>query len=96
MLGADQSAVFRYNDALKTVNIYKISQGTMREHFLPRLDWFVAQGLTNQFYEAVLAGLISEGKIQLGVHLTGTRRWIEVDTKEDLANAENLFTTVQL
>jgi len=96
VLGANQSAGFRYNDALKTVNIYKISQGTMREHFLPKLDWFVTEGLTEQFYEAVLAGLISEGKIQLGVHQTGNRRWIEVDTKEDLANAEDLFTTVQL
>ena len=96
VLKANQSEGFRYDDALKTVNIYKISQGTMREHFLPRLDWFVAHGHTDQFYEAVLAGLISEGKIQLGVHHTGNRRWIEVDTKEDLANAKDLFTTVQL
>ncbi len=95
VLGAEQSPDFCYDRALKTVNIYKLSQSTLRDCFLPRLDWWVAQGRTDQFYEAALAGLIDDGDVQLGVHLAGRRLWMEVDTREDLRNAEKLLATEQ-
>ncbi len=94
LLKADQSAEFRYQDALKTVNIYKLCRHTIRTQVLPSLDEFVASGQNDQFYEAVFAQLIRRGQLQLAVHFTGPRQWIEIDTIEDLHEAERLFRRV--
>ena len=88
VLKSEQSADFNYRSALKTVNIYALSRATMGRHFLPAMDRYVAEGVTGQFYEAIMAHLIAQGDLQLGVHLTGDRRWTEIDTEEDLRQAE--------
>jgi len=91
VLKSQQSTGFNYQSALKTVNIYALCRDTMGQKFLPALDNYVTQGLTNEFYEAVIAQLIAQGDLQLGVHLTGTRKWTEIDTEDDLRRAERIF-----
>ena len=91
VLKSEQSADFDYRAALKTVNIYLLSQATLQRRFVSMLDWYVAEGHTDQFYEAVMAHLIAQGDLRLGVHRTGTRRWAEIDTEEDLRRAERTF-----
>jgi NDP-sugar pyrophosphorylase family protein len=91
VLKSAQPAGFDYSAALKTVNIYRLSQATLARHFLPELDRFVTNGQVNQFYEAALAELIDQGRLRLGVHLPGTRRWAEIDTVEDLVEARRIF-----
>jgi choline kinase len=91
VLKSEQGTDFDYLNALKTVNIYKLSQPTMRHQFLPLMDRYVTQGLVNHFYEAVIAELIDLGELRLSPLLTGARRWMEIDTEEDLHLAERLF-----
>ena len=91
VLKSDQGVNFDYSSTLKTVNIYRLSQPTMRDHFLPLMDRYVAQGLVNNFYEIVIAQLITQGDLHLAVHLTKKRKWAEIDTQEDLQIAERLF-----
>ena len=91
VLKSQQPADFDYRNALKTVNVYALSKETMKQQLLPTLDSDVAQGLTNEFYEAVLARLIAQGDMEMAVHLTGRRTWAEVDTLEDLHEAERIF-----
>ncbi len=91
VLKSQQSAEFDYSRALKTVNIYTLSRHTMSRRFLPALDGYVSAGNTNSFYEAVLSELVARGELELAVHLTGDRKWTEIDTVEDLREAEALF-----
>ena len=90
-LKSQQSADFDYRNALKTVNIYTLSRETMAHQFLPTLDQYIDHGLTGEFYEAVMSRLIARGDLQMAVHLTGARRWTEIDTEGDLRRAERLF-----
>ena len=92
VLKSEQGTDFDYRSALKTVNIYKLCQSTMRHQFLPLMDRYVTQGLLNHFYEAVMAELINRGKLRLWPLLTGARRWTEIDTEDDLHLAERLFS----
>jgi NDP-sugar pyrophosphorylase family protein len=91
VLGAQQSADFDYRSALKTVNIYTFSRETLAQKFLPTLDQYIDRGLTGEFYEAVMSQLIGRGDLQMAVHLTGIRMWTEIDTEDDLRQAEKLF-----
>ena len=96
VLKSQQSAGFDYRSALKTVNIYVLCRETMKQQFLPTLDRYVTQGLTGEFYEAVMAQLIAQGDLRLGVHMTGSRKWTEIDTEEDLHQAERIFPGSQV
>ena len=91
LLKSQQAEQFDYRYALKTVNIYSLSRDTMVRRFLPALDRYVDTGVTDVFYEAILAELVSQGKLNMAVHLTGDRKWTEIDTVEDLREAEALF-----
>ena len=91
LLKSQQAEQFDYSYALKTVNIYSLSRDTMVRRFLPALDRYVDTGVTDVFYEAILAELVSQGKLNMAVHLTGDRKWTEIDTVEDLREAEALF-----
>jgi choline kinase len=90
-LKSEQGDNFDYSSALKTINIYKLSQPTMSHYFLPLMDKYVAQGLVNHFYEIVMAQLIDNGDLHFAVILTKNHKWAEIDTPEDLQKAERLF-----
>ena len=92
VLKTEQGDGFDYRAALKTVNIYKLSRAAMGRRVLPLLDRYVQQGRTGFFYEAVLAELVARGELRLATLLTETRRWAEIDTVEDLRQAERLFS----
>jgi NDP-sugar pyrophosphorylase family protein len=91
VLKSAQRKGFDYRAAFKTVNIYLLSRTTVARHLVPKLDRFVTDGHTGQFYEAALAELIAQGRLRLGVHLPGARRWAEIDTVDDLLQARRLF-----
>ncbi len=93
VLKANQGDDFDYDSALKTVNIYKLSQELLQDQIVPELDSYVAQQRYDQYYEAVFADLISRDAMRLGVLLAAPNRWAEVDTWEDLQAAEKLFAT---
>lgn len=91
ILGKDQGADFDRGSAFKTVNLYKLDGAMMREHYLPAVEAWVGSARTDQYYEAVLAQLVDEGKVPLHALRTGEHRWYEVDTPEDLELAAKLF-----
>ena len=87
VLKSNQPTNFDYQNALKTVNIYKFSKETMRTQLIPTLDEWIVQGFTDQFYEATIAQLIEEGSIQLAIQSSGNRIWVEIDTVADIDRA---------
>ena len=91
VLKAQQGDNFDYASALKTVNIYKLSQEVLQDQIVPELDSYIAQQRSDQYYEAVYADLISRGAMHLAVLSAAPNRWAEVDTLEDLQAAEELF-----
>ena len=91
VLKAYQGDDFDYSSALKTVNIYKLSQEVLEDQIVPELDSYVAQQQYNQYYEAVFADLISRDAMSLALLCAAPIRWAEVDTWEDLQAAEKLF-----
>ena len=91
VLKAYQGDDFDYASALKTVNIYKLSQAVLQEQIVPELDSYITQQQYNQYYEAVCDDLISRDAMRLAVICAAPNRWAEVDTWEDLQAAERLF-----
>ena len=88
VLKRDQSRGFDYGPALKTVNIYKFSYRAVSERLMPALGDYVSQGRTDHYYEMAISRAVADGAIGLHVLRTGPRAWAEIDTVEDLADAE--------
>jgi choline kinase len=88
ILKSQQSMDFNYQTALKTVNIYVLNRVPLRDFLIPALDSWVALGFRDQFYESTIAQIISQGNLRLAIHCTGIRRWMEIDTVEDVQRAE--------
>jgi choline kinase len=89
VLKSRQSPNFDYSKAFKTVNIYSFDKVTMQDYLIPALTSWVNEGFINEFYEAVIADLVEKGAMQLVTQHVGTRRWIEIDTTNDLLKAES-------
>ena len=90
VLKRDQSPGFDYGPALKTVNIYKFSYHTVSDALMPALGEYVRQGSTDHYYEMAISRAIAERAIRLHVLRTGPRAWAEVDTEEDLVDAQRM------
>ena len=88
VLKRDQTRGFDYGPALKTVNIYKFSHAAFSGELIPAIGDYVGQGLTDRYYEVAISRAIATGAMRLHVLHTGERVWAEVDTQEDLADAE--------
>lgn len=92
VLKSDQGVDFDYGNALKTVNIYAFDQSAMEDKFIPRLSDYIESGYVNDFYEAVIASLVSEGNLELEMYSAREDLWTEIDTTEDLSQAEEMFS----
>jgi len=74
----------------KTVNIYSISLVSWRS-IIKRLDRHISDGKVNDFYETVFAEMIADGSLTFKIVSFDGKPWYEIDTLEDLAEAEKLF-----
>lgn len=75
----------------KTVNLSSFSRSTWFDHFEPAVRGCIEAGELQHFYEAALGRCIHAGAVHLtAVDVTG-KKWAEIDTLEDLANAEVVF-----
>ena len=90
VLKTDQPRGFDYGPALKTVNIYKFSHRAVSGELMPALGDYVSQGRTDHYYEMAIARAVAEGAIRLHVLRTGPRAWAEIDTQDDLVDAERM------
>lgn len=74
----------------KTVNIYSLSRASWKT-VSERLDAVISAGKVNDYYETVFSDLIDEGSLSFRQHSFDDRPWFEIDTIEDLREAEKLF-----
>jgi choline kinase len=74
----------------KTVNMYSFSRDTWRK-LVQRLSSHVAEGRVNEYYETVLAAMLRDGSIAMDAVPFDKGRWYEIDTLEDLQEAELMF-----
>lgn len=84
---ADSFGEVRY----KTVNIYSISLSSWHG-IVKKLDQHIAGGKVDSYYETVFAEMIAEGCLSLEIVSFEGRPWYEIDTIEDLLEAEELFS----
>ena len=75
----------------KTVNIYSFSLSSWRA-IVERLDLHIKANNVNGYYETVIGELIADDKLLLKAVDFDNKYWYEVDTLEDLKEAEKLFS----
>ena len=84
---ADSSGEFRY----KTVNICSLSLTSWRRIII-KLDARILAGKVNDYYETIFAEMIADGSLTFQNVSFDGKPWYEIDTLEDLAKAEKLFS----
>ncbi len=77
--------------AYKTVNIYSFSLPSWRL-VEKQLEQHISAGLVNDYYEAVLAEMITDGRLSFKPVFFDARQWYEIDTLSDLYESEMIFT----
>jgi len=83
-LGSQKTAAY------KTVNMYSFSQPSW-QRITQRLEEFISAGRVNGYYEAVFAEMVAKGTLSFEAVFFDDRRWYEIDTLDDLREAERLF-----
>jgi choline kinase len=76
----------------KTVNIYSLSLSSWHR-IKKRLDQHISAGRVNDYYEIVFAEMVADGSLSLQTVSFDGKPWYEIDTIEDLAEAEEMFLT---
>lgn len=84
----DQYEGFPYEEALKTVNVYKFSKNFICNQYFPMVDLYVKIGNINSYYELVLGAMIYYGNNDIRIVKIDADRWYEIDDENDLAIAE--------
>jgi choline kinase len=76
----------------KTVNIYSFSLSSWHQ-IKERLDQHISAGRVNDYYETVFEEMVADGSLSLQTVSFDGKPWYEIDTIEDLAEAEEMFLT---
>ncbi len=74
----------------KTVNICSLSLKSWRR-IIRELERQVAEGHVNRFYESVFAEMVADGRLSFQAVFFDPGSWYEIDTPQDLDQAELLF-----
>lgn len=91
-LKQNQTENFDYSDKFKTVNFYKIGKKFYRDYFKEKLEKYISNNDVSYYYEAIIKDAIEEEYTFYGLQ-TQPYIWWEIDTKEDLRIAENIFNS---
>ena len=79
----------------KTVNLYSLTLPSWRR-VSERLSQHVAAGKVNEYYETVFSEMVGDGTLSLEAVDFDSGRWYEIDTLEDLHEAERIFPGTDL
>ena len=80
-------------DLYKTVNVYKFSK-EFNKCYIKFLEAYLSSNGENQYYETVLETMINVLPNELkGFVLNDNQKWYEIDDKQDLDNAESIFSS---
>jgi NDP-sugar pyrophosphorylase family protein len=82
----DSFDIMRY----KTVNMYSFSTISWKL-IKERLEQHISNNKVKGFYETVLSELVAEGSLHFTSVFFETNRWYEIDTLDDLHEAEQIF-----
>ncbi len=74
----------------KTVNMYSFSRPSWQS-VIRQLEQHISAGRVNGYYETVFAEMVADEDLSFEAVFFDNRRWYEIDTLEDLRNAEQLF-----
>ncbi len=85
---ANHSSQTRY----KTVNIYSLSLSSWYG-VIEKLNQYVLAGRVNHYYEAIFARMVAEKCLSFQAVFFDSKPWYEIDTIEDLASAERMFSS---
>ena len=76
----------------KTVNIYSFSLSSWHS-IIKKLNQYISANSVNCYYETILADMVTDGSLSLQAVAFDSKPWYEIDTIEDLEEAEKLFYT---
>ena len=74
----------------KTVNMYSFSLPSW-QRVTRRLECHISAGRVDGYYESVFAEMVAEGDLSFEAVFFDDQRWYEIDTLEDLREAERVF-----
>ena len=74
----------------KTVNMYSFSRWSW-QRVTRRLERHISAGRVNGYYETVFAEMVADGALSFEAVFFDNQSWYEIDTLEDLHEAERLF-----
>jgi choline kinase len=74
----------------KTVNIYSFSLPSWHS-IIKKLNQHISDGNVNCYYETVFSEMVTDGKLSLQSVSFDDNIWYEIDTIEDMEEAEKLF-----
>lgn len=77
----------------KTVNMYSFSQLSW-QRVTQRLEQHISAGRLNVFYETVFAEMVADGELSFEAVFFDNQRWYEIDTLDNLHEAERLFPKI--
>lgn len=75
----------------KTINLYGLRHRTWHDAVWPALDRMVRRNDIWNFYERAFALAVDEGTLSLRASISEPEGWCEVDTPDDLKEAERRF-----
>jgi len=78
----------------KTVNIYSLSRFSWQKVF-KRLEVYISNGKVNEYYETVFKEMVASGSLSLKGVFFNPQYWYEIDTVEDLKNAECILDQIE-
>ncbi|MCF6248791.1 MAG: phosphocholine cytidylyltransferase family protein [Desulfobacula sp.] len=76
----------------KTVNIYSLSLSSWYG-VIEKLNQYILAGRVNNYYETVFARMVAEKCLSFQAVFFDSKPWYEIDTIEDLASAERMFSS---
>ncbi len=82
-------------DKFKTVNIYSLSLKSWKK-IIKKLNIQIAAGNVNSYYETIFADMVSDDSLSFQSVSFDSRPWYEIDTLEDLAEAEKVFSSPKI
>ncbi len=91
IMGDELAALTDRGRFFKTVNVTTLSADTLDRVFRAALTARLQSGGHDDYYEAVLADLLADGRIRLGAVIVGDEPWAEIDDAQDLDRARYLF-----
>lgn len=78
----------------KTVNICSLSLKSWQKT-IARLGRYIADDRVGEYYESVFADMVGDGTLEFDAVFFDEKRWYEVDTVNDLVEAELLFPIIE-